>query len=200
MKSHLYFFLLLATLIASCDTEDQPAERYYFQGDVDGRTIRIEHSDDIRFLDNTNTNFANNECRISNGTALDRRNDYFFESVAISFAELLVYDHPCDQDEIDSDFKTAFKVGTYGLWEENQEYDMPTVGVFYKQRSGKIWQSILGEQDGSQLEIIASRAKLDEQYGDIELVEVEFKVSCTLYDEEGRSIRLENGEGRYLFF
>lgn len=73
------------------------------------------------------------------------------------------------------------------------------IAVSYRDKDGKDWNLSNGVQpSGSSFEVISSEAVTPNGTGDL-IQKVSGKVSCTLYDASGNSIKLENGEFVYSY-
>ena len=177
-----------------------PSSEYYFLGNFGEESVLTEERGTLALIGGTNTDSGNDFCSIGYFMAInDLFDDDHVPIIGIGFANVYVRNTFCDFEDIFDTFPTFFDSGFYDFYEENASGFPKGVAVSYRDKDGKDWNSSNGVQpSSSSFEITSSEAVTPNVAGNL-VQKVSGKVSCTLYDASGNSIKLENGEFVYRY-
>lgn len=200
----LFFALLLMTFILGCDKEPEtPAQsKYYFTGTLGSEDLRVDHNAVVVFHGGAGGSNGDFFCSRSYVSSLRSFTNENSPGVSINFENLLVYDETCDFYVIAEDFPTAFTSGNYNYRDDSGNIDGSLeIFVEYRDENEVYWSTTLGPQStDASFAVTESGETTSTQYFSEQMVEVKCTFECTLYNEDGDSLELSNGEAFYIFF
>ncbi len=114
------------------------------------------------------------------------------ERPAIFFGQNVFTEREWALDSLNN-FNAIFQTGTYTYMDNDPDnVEVPGIEIVWRDANDKTWTSRDGSQSGSAFSVTSTREHITPE-GDSQN-KVEGKFNCTLYDNSGNSIDVQNGE------